>query len=108
MIPKEIIALKAPNKPKREQIRWFRAEFYELYLVEVKAKDGGDRLRRYIQKFPKIAGYTYHSNQADLKRYQKNGKPPGQIEKYYLLMNLLIEETIGIPKTKTKPDLSKR
>jgi hypothetical protein len=92
--PHPLHALKQPPSDAKIQPRWFRTEFYSLYLVEQEKKDDQDRLRLFVRRFPSLALLTYRANAAHLAQQQQRQKNYGSLEHYFLLMNLFIEKTL--------------
>lgn len=86
-----------PKKPEL-QIKWFRQTFYTLAQQERKRQDGGDRVRRLLRKYPKLAKLAYLENIKELKKRQEMGEEIENLDRYYIIMNALIRLTF--PKRK--------
>lgn len=97
--PSALSKLVAPNGTSRQKVRWFRGVFYRFYLLEVQKNDQKDRLRKLCRKFPSEAQATYKANQKLIQQRQMEGSKLGALEKFYLSMNLIIQESISLPPT---------
>lgn len=93
-----------PPLPKRQtqQAPWFRRSFYTVYLAEQGAKDGGDRLRRFIKRFPEVASHTYKQNLILLYSRRQKGLSVGSLERLFILMNHMIAQSIPLPNELTQ------
>jgi hypothetical protein len=98
--------LKPPiNASEKQRVHWLRGTFYRLYLIEQEAKDGGDRLRRLFLQFPDLSKTTYTHNHKAVENRKQIGKKLRDLERFYLLMNLMIRNSIVIENSTTKPQL---
>lgn len=98
--------LRPPKGTERQQIRWMRLSFYQLYQFEQKRQNGGDLLRRFIKKYPKIAYKTFRLNAKAVEQRRISGQKLRNLERFYLLMNVLIRESISVPRTRATPPSS--
>ncbi|TNE44532.1 MAG: hypothetical protein EP343_30085 [Deltaproteobacteria bacterium] len=89
-----------PQGKVREQITWMRTTFYELYKIEQKRQDGSDLLRRFIKQHRKLAMQTFQRNAKSVEQRRISGKKLRNLERFYLLMNVLIRESLALSKTK--------
>ncbi|HAA53521.1 MAG TPA: hypothetical protein DCE42_02125 [Myxococcales bacterium] len=85
-----------------QKVRWFRTSFYNYYQLERQLANPQDRLRRLIKQFPNIATLTFFRNQSYVEKRKKQGQRLNNLAQFYMLMNLLIKETIPIPSTPPK------
>lgn len=85
----------APQVAQKQRIRWLRTTFYQLYPREKEQPQ--DLLRLLILRFPAISLETYHANLQHIEEYKQKQKSFGNLEQFYLLMNLLIEESLPPP-----------
>lgn len=86
-----------PTSNIRKKVRWLRVTFYDLYLEEKRLQDGADRLRRLFRQFPVLARATHRQNLKAIQARRQEGLKLRNIEKFYLLMNLMIRGSIKIP-----------
>ncbi len=75
-------------------VKWFRLNFYKIYLLQRKKNDGWDRLRIFIRRFPQKAAWTYFANKRHIEKRRQLGLKLGDIELIYLTMNYMIKEVI--------------
>lgn len=92
----------------QSRIRWFRRAFYNLVQEEQRQRDAGDRPRKLIRRYPQLARRSFLSNQQHLEARKKQQKLYGPLERYYLLMNDLIEESLGVIEKKPQKAQARR
>ena len=92
----------AKNSATTQKVRWFRTSFYNYYQLERQLANPQDRLRRLIKQFPHIATLTFFRNRSYIEKRKKQSQKLNNLAQFYMLMNLLIKETIPIPSTPPK------
>ena len=96
--PQSILSkLVEPKGTTRQKVRWFRSVFYKLCLVERQKKDSEDRLRRLCRHFPKLSQASYKENKKAIRLRRQEGLKLRPLEKFYLMMNLIIKASIPLP-----------
>ncbi len=86
-----------------------RSTFYRLYLIELERDDGGDRLRKFLLRFPDLAKMTYQFNLRDVESQRLKGKKLTNWEKFLLIMNSYIKISLNLKDIKDdKRDRKKR
>ena len=79
-----------------DYIKWFRFNFYKIYLLQKQKKDGRDRLRYFIRFYPQKAIWTYSYNLRIIEKRRQMGLKLGEIELLYLTMNFMIKKAIPL------------
>ncbi len=93
-----ILRIKPPRGSLHRKVRWMRRAFYRIYLIEKNKRDGGDRLRKFIIRYSKLAQLTYQYNRRYLESRRLEGKKFNAWDKYLLAMNIFIRLTLHFPK----------
>lgn len=93
--PQTSLNLKAPQSSPKNRIRWLRTTFYQIYLKEKASSSPKDHLRLLLKSFPTLSLQTYQANMVHIESQKQKQRPISDLGRYYLLMNLLIEESLS-------------